>query len=107
MGKYADVMNGELVIHPETIERLQADKKVKEQIDNYQREVRNELLELMRGNANMIFKNDVITVSYKEPSKQTKVDTKKMIKDGIYGLYTMEVAQKDSVQIKWNDNRAS
>ena len=32
MGKYADVVNGELVIHPETIEHLQADKKVKEQI---------------------------------------------------------------------------
>ena len=107
MSKFAEVVDGKLVVFPETIDRLRQAKELKDEINAYQDEVRQELLELMRNGADSMFKTEEVTISYKEPSTQTKVNTKKMIADGIYGLYTMEVAQKDSVQIKWNSVKPS
>lgn len=107
MSKFAEVVDGKLVVFPETIDRLRQAKELKDEINAYQDEVRQELLELMRDNTELMFKNEDVTISYKEPSTQTKVNTKKMIADGIYNLYTMEVNQKDSVQIKWNSVKPS
>lgn len=107
MSKFAEVVDGKLIVFPETIDRLRQAKDLKDEINAYQDEVRQELLELMRNSADSMFKTEEVTISYKEPSTQTKVNTKKMIADGIYGLYTMEVAQKDSVQIKWNSVKPS
>lgn len=107
MSKYAEVADGKLVVFPETINKLRKAKQLKDEINAYQDEVRQELLELMRDNAELMFKSEDVTISYKEPSTQTKVNTKKMIADGIYNLYTMEVNQKDSVQIKWNSVKPS
>ena len=107
MSKYAEVVDGKLIVFPETISKLRKAKQLKDEINAYQDEVRQELLELMRDNAELLFKNEDVTISYKEPSTQTKVNTKKMIADGIYNLYTMEVHQKDSVQIKWNSVKPS
>ena len=107
MSKFAEVVDGKLVVFPETIVRLRQAKELKDEINAYQDEVRQELLELMRNCPDLMFKSDEVTISYKEPSTQTKVNTKKMIADGIYNLYTMEVNQKDSVQIKWNSVKPS
>ena len=107
MSEYAEVVDGKLVVFPETIDRLRQAKELKDEINAYQDEVRQELLELMRNCPDSMFKSDEVTISYKEPSTQTKVNTKKMIADGIYSLYTMEVNQKDSVQIKWNSVKPS
>lgn len=107
MSKFAEVVDGKLVVFPETINKLRKAKQLKDEINAYQDEVRQELLELMRDNAELMFKSEDVTISYKEPSTQTKVNTKKMIADGIYNLYTMEVNQKDSVQIKWNSVKPS
>ena len=88
-------------IDQETFEILEMFLYYQEQYDI----IRYKLKKAMEQNGIKKWDNDFFTATYRDSTYQKKIDTDHLKRDGLYDLYTKLVPVKESVTIKFKDQR--
>lgn len=100
------VVNGELIIAQETINKLHELNKIKKELEKFEKKTKQALVQAMRDNNIKSFENDDIKITYMEPSVRTSLDQKKALEFiESCGLdiedYERESKVKESVRITY------
>lgn len=106
MSNIVKVDGNELVVAQEVLNKLEKLNKVKNQLEEYEKQFKIELKKAMEENGIKSIKNDVFTASYIEENTRTVFDTakaKKLIEDcGLFvSDFEKESKVKSTVRVKY------
>ena len=97
--------NGQLAIAEEAMQKIAEANARKKEADDLEKQIKQELLDVMELYDIKKIENDYFTASYIEENTRTVVDTKALIKDGLYHKYSKETPVKASVRMKFKESK--
>ena len=97
------VENGSIVLAQEVEDTLRAFQVEKAKKEMLEKQLKNALLNAMEENGIKSFKNENVTITYKEATTRKTVDTQALKEQGLYDSFVKESPVKSSVVITWRD----
>lgn len=97
------VENGSIVLAQEVEDTLRAFQVEKAKMEMLEKQLKNALLNAMEENGIKSFKNENVTITYKEATTRKTVDTNALKEQGLYDSFVKESPVKSSVVITWRD----
>lgn len=93
--------NGNLVIAEEAMKKIAEANALMEEVKALDKQIKTEMLDAMELYDIKKIENDYFTATYIEENTRSTVDTKALIRDGLYAKYTKETPVKASVRMKF------
>lgn len=97
------VENGSIVLAQEVEDTLRAFQVQKAKMEMLEKQLKNAMLKAMEENGIKSFKNENVTITYKEATTRKTVDTQALKEQGLYDSFVKESPVKSSVVITWRD----
>lgn len=97
------VENGSIVLAQEVEDTLRAFQVQKAKMEMLEKQLKASLLTAMEENGIKSFKNENVTITYKEATTRKTVDTNALKEQGLYDAFVKESPVKASVSITWRD----
>lgn len=90
------------IVTQEFLNDLEKFEELKAAVEAKEEEIRSQLLELFEKNGIKSFKNDRVTISYKDSYIRTSVDSNKLKREGLYDDFAKQTIVKASIVLKVN-----
>ncbi|GEM_PF-2606316 len=101
------VSSGALQVNEQVYQILEKKRVLEQQIEevNHQMsEIQEAILKAMEENGIKWFENDLVRITYVEPTVRSSVDTAKLKKEGLYEFYKKDSPVKSSLRIRWKSD---
>lgn len=95
------VQDGHITVAEEVMKKLHDFQVKKAEMEMQEKEIKQAMLNAMEKNGIKSFENEFVTITYKAPTTQKRVDTKKLKDAGVYDQYLKETSVKSSVMVTW------
>lgn len=105
MDKLVKVEGSTVTILPEVLEEMKRLHQTRVQLEMKEEEIKHALLAAMKQNNVKQFKNNVFTVTYKNPSTRKTFDSKRLKEElpDIYEEFEKETSVKATVLLRYHD----
>lgn len=95
------VTNGQIQVQQEVLAKLKSFQDYKKEIDKLEKDLKSGILDAMESNGIKSFENDVVKITYCEPTTRTSIDTNLLKEMGVYNTFCKESQVKASVRMTW------
>lgn len=97
--------NGQLTIAQEAMQKIAQVNAMKKETEKLEKQIKTEMLDAMELYDIKTIENDYFKATYIEENTKTVVDTKALIKDGLYHKYSKETPVKASVRMTYKGKK--
>ena len=95
------ITNGQIQVQQEVLAKLKSFQDYKKEIDKLEKDLKSGILDAMESNGIKSFENDVVKITYCEPTTRTSIDTNLLKEMGVYNTFCKESQVKASVRMTW------
>ncbi len=95
------VENGIIEVANDVILELNEFQKQKEVMELKEKKIKQAILDAMEKNEIKSFENDLVKITYIEPTTRKTVDSKALKEQGLYDMFLKESKVKASVKMSW------
>lgn len=95
------VTEGQIQVQHQVLETLKAFNEQKKEMEKLEKEVKQSVIKAMEENGIKSFENDVVKITYCEPTTRTSIDTDLIKQMGMYHTFSKESPVKASVRMTW------
>lgn len=95
------VTDGQIQVQQQALEALKVFNEQKKEMDKLEKEVKQSVIKAMEENGIKSFENDVVKITYCEPTTRASVDTNLLKEMGVYNTFCKESPVKASVRMTW------
>lgn len=105
MNELVKVVNGNITIVPEELQRLKQYQEIKLKAEMLEKEIKQQLLVAMENNGIKKWSNDVFSAIYVAETQRSSIDTKRLKEElpDIAEEYSKTSNVKSSVRVSFND----
>lgn len=92
---------GQIQINEEYLGKLKEFQTKKKEMDELEKSIKNGMKEIMEQQGIKSFENDLIKITYVEPTTRTTIDSKLIDEMGLRHILSKETPVKASVRMSW------